>query len=123
MPFWGDSIVAERIDYRRDTPLQCTVDGVSVAQFFIFGMFGVDPQFDGSIRVTPQPMALSSRIALRGVRIRDLVFDIEKGDAQFKVVSDDKTIVAPLGRTVSIKKNNRETELGLVDINDKVTAK
>ena len=28
MPYWGDSIVADKIDYRKDTPLQCTIDGV-----------------------------------------------------------------------------------------------
>jgi hypothetical protein len=105
MPYWGDSIYADRVDYRHDTPLQCTIDGVAVAQFFIFGMFGVNPQFDGTILVSPRPATFAPHAALRGVRIRDSVFDIELGDNEFKVVSGGKTVVAPVGGTVSIKKN------------------
>ena len=58
MPYWGDSIYADRMDYRHDTPLQCTIDGVAVAQCFIFGMFGVDPQFDGTHSRPPAPGGL-----------------------------------------------------------------
>ncbi len=105
MPYWGDSIYADRVDYRHDTPLQCTIDAVAVAQFFIFGLFGVDPQFDGSIRVSPRPATFAADAALRGVRIRDIVFDIELGENDFKVMSGGTTVVAPLGGTVSITKN------------------
>ena len=58
---------ADRIDYRHDTPLQCTLDGVAAAQCIIFGMFGVDPQLDGSIRIHPQPAACAGRTALRAL--------------------------------------------------------
>ena len=73
-------------DYRRDTPLQCTIDGVAVAQFFIFGMFGVDPQFDG-----PH----SRQFTARGLRAKGRSpwsqneggrFDIEIGDKEFKAL-------------------------------------
>jgi hypothetical protein len=111
MPYWGDSSYADRVDYRHDTPLQCTIDGVAVAQCFVFGMFGVDPQFDGSILVTPRPAAFAPRTALRGIKIRGAVFDIELGEKEFKVVSGGKTVVAPVGRTISIKKEGTLTEL------------
>jgi len=104
MPYWGDSIYADRIDYRHDTPLQCTIDVMAVAQFFIFGMFGVDPQFDGSILVSPRPAAFAPDAALRGVTIRDTVFDIELDDKEFRVLSGGKTVVAPLGGMGSIRK-------------------
>jgi hypothetical protein len=107
LPYWGDSIVAERMDYRHDTPLQCTVDGVTVAQAIIFGMFGVDAQFDGSILASPQPPSFARHVSLRGIKIRGIVFDIDVDDKQFKVTSGGKTISAPVGRTVSIKKNGR----------------
>jgi hypothetical protein len=102
MPYWGDSSYADRIDYRHDTPLQCTIDGVTVAQFFIFGLFGVDPQFDGTILVSPRPAAFAPRAALRGVKMRDAVFDIELGDKEYKVLSGGKTFVAPLGGTIRL---------------------
>jgi len=115
MPYWGDSIYADRVDYRHDTPLQCTLDAVAVAGFFVFGMFGVDPQFDGSVLVRPQPAAWAPRAALRGVRVRDVVFDIELGETEFTVVSGDQTLVAPVGRTVSIRRNAAVTELRTLD--------
>ncbi len=102
MPYWGDSIVAERVDYRHDTPLQCTVDGVTVAQAIIFGMFGVDSQFDGSILVNPRPPAFAKHLSLRGVKIRGIVFDIDVDGDKFKVTWGGKTMSAPVGRTILI---------------------
>ena len=32
MPYWGDSIVANNVDYRRDTPLQNTIGALAGAQ-------------------------------------------------------------------------------------------
>ena len=110
MPYWGDSVYADRLDYRHDTPLQCELDGVSVAQCFLFGMFGVDPQFDGNIRVTPRPAAFAPRTALRGVRIRDILFDIELSKTEFKVVSIGKSVTAPAGDCVAIRKRGTATE-------------
>jgi hypothetical protein len=111
MPYWGDSIYADRVDYRHDTPLQCTIDGVAGAQFFVFGMFGVDPQFDGTILVRPRPAAFAPRTALRGVKIREAVFDIELGDQEFKVVAGGKTVLAPVGCAISIRKKGTSTEM------------
>jgi hypothetical protein len=111
LPYWGDSIYADRVDYRRDTPLQCTIDAVAVAGCFIFGLFGVDPEFDGRVLVHPRPAAWAPRAALRGVRIRNAVFDVELGETEFKVVSGGQTAVAPVGRTISVKRNGATTEL------------
>lgn len=102
MPYWGDSSYADRIDYRHDTPLQCTIDGVAVAQFFIFGLFGVDPQFDGTILVSPRQTTFAPPAVLRGIKLREVVFDVELGDKEFKVSSGGKTAVAPYGRTIAI---------------------
>lgn len=114
MPYWGDSIYADRVDYRHDTPLQCTVDSVAAAGFFIFGMFGVDPQFDGSILVHPRPAAWAPRAALCGIRIRDAVFDVEFGENEFAVVSGGQSLVAPIGSTISIRRTAAATELRAV---------
>jgi len=60
---------------------------------------------DTAEEVSPRPAAYAPHTALRGVKIRDAVFDIELGDKEYKVLSGGKTIVAPMGSTVSIKKN------------------
>lgn len=107
MPYWGDSIVAERADYRHDTPLQCTVDGVTVAQSIIFGLFGIDAQFDGTIRIHPAPPTYASQIALQGVKLRGLVFDVDVADNKFKVSAGGKTQSAPVGQTILITKDGQ----------------
>src|SRR3989454_185972 len=41
LPYWGDSLVANQIDYRKDTPLQCALDAAAGAQCVIFGICGI----------------------------------------------------------------------------------
>ncbi|MBN1854871.1 MAG: hypothetical protein JW829_19210 [Pirellulales bacterium] len=105
MPYWGDSIVTERIDYRRDTPLQCTIDGVTWAQCIIFGMFGIDARFDGRIFVSPRPPAYSPQISLREIKLRDIVFDVDVDGSRYQVTSGGEVLTASVGQTVSIKEN------------------
>ena len=97
MPYWGDSMTGDRMDYRRDTPYQCALPGVAGAQAIIFGMCGVTAGLDGSVRVNPRPPAFSPRIALRGVRMRGLLFDLEVGPEEYKVRLDGDTLCAPIG--------------------------
>jgi hypothetical protein len=102
LPYWGDSIVAERIDYRRDTPLQCTIDGTTVVQCVMFGMFGIDAQRDGVILISPRPPAFAPQAKLQSVRLRGKVFDVECDGQQFRVCCGRKEIVVPIGQTVAI---------------------
>lgn len=53
LPYWGDSQYADRADYRRDTPLQCDVEGACLAQTIIFGLFGVT--IDDDLKVSFDP--------------------------------------------------------------------
>jgi hypothetical protein len=103
LPYWGDSLVADRIDYRKDTPLQCTIDGAAVAQCIIFGLFGVDARFDGTIAISPHAPAFAPRLGLRGLRLRGAAIDIEVGDGRFRVKAGGREIEAPLGRTVTVR--------------------
>jgi hypothetical protein len=103
LPYWGDSLVADRIDYRKDTPLQCTIDGATVAQCIIFGLFGVDARFDGAIRISPHAPAFAPRLGLQGLRIRGSLLDIAVEDGRFRVRAGDREIEAALGRTVVVR--------------------
>jgi len=53
LPYWGDSQYADRADYRRDTPLQCDIEGACLAQTIVFGLFGVTIGDD--LRVSANP--------------------------------------------------------------------
>ena len=102
MPYWGDSFVANNIDYRRDTPLQNGLGGVSAAQCIIFGMFGVKVNLDGSITINPMPPSFSPNIELRGLKIRGKCIDIVVCKNNYTVKVMKKTICSKVGNAVII---------------------
>jgi hypothetical protein len=100
LPYWGDSIVADKIEYRHDTPLQCTIDGVALAQCVIFGMFGVQADFNGEIRINPHPPTFAPKMELRGLKLRGHVLDIIVQDDHYEVRMGDRSICAAIGQPV-----------------------
>ncbi|HPO14920.1 MAG TPA: hypothetical protein PLI09_15870 [Candidatus Hydrogenedentes bacterium] len=107
MPYWGDSLVANSIDYRKDTPLQCAYDGVTVAQCVIFGLFGVDVAFNGDITFTPKPTGLSKHLALKGLQLRGNTFDIEISGAEYDVRCGEQRIHAAMPKAVVFLAQNK----------------
>jgi hypothetical protein len=103
MPYWGDSIVANNVDYRRDTPLQNTIGAVAGAQAIIFGMMGVSVSPDGTITINPHPPSFAPKVSLSGLRLRGRCLDIEVAGGQFTVTESGSTITSELGRPVVLK--------------------
>jgi len=103
MPYWGDSIVADKIDYRRDTPLQCTLDGITVAQTVIFGMFGVEVRVNGDIVINPHPPAFSPRIKLKGLKLRGMNIDISVNARKYTVIVNGRTMRSCVNTPLTIK--------------------
>jgi hypothetical protein len=103
LPYWGDSMVADKPEYRKDTPLQCMVDGVAIAQGVIFGMFGIDARFEGGIVICPHPPKFAPRMALKGVKLRGAAFDVIVEDGQVEVRSAGRSARAPVGKAVLLK--------------------
>lgn len=105
MPYWGDSIAANCKDYRRDTPLQCTLDGAAAAQCVIFGVFGISVSKD-EIRIHPNPLPYARRLALKGLHIRGQTLDVELNGADDTVTSGGRRqrsergqpVIIPIGR-------------------------
>jgi len=108
LPYWGDSLVANGMDYRKDTPLQCTLDGVTPAQCIIFGLFGVDAAFNGDITFRPQRTALASRLKLTGLTIRNNTFDIEVAGEEYSVRCGDRQIRAALPKALVFLAQEKE---------------
>jgi len=115
MPYWGDSIVADKIDYRHDTPLQCTIDGATLAQCVIFGMFGIHAEPNGDIFINPQPPTFAPRIKLTGLRLRNHVLDIEVNDGRYEVREHANRVGSPLGQPILV----REHQLPVASANGK----
>ena len=102
MPYWGDSIIANCKDYRRDTPLQCTFDGVAAAQCVIFGVFGVSARPDGDVVIKPNRLPFAPRVALKGLKVCGCVLDIRTDGGHYEVRSGQQTLWAPIGRAVLV---------------------
>ncbi|MHB9069518.1 MAG: MGH1-like glycoside hydrolase domain-containing protein [Sedimentisphaerales bacterium] len=102
MPYWGDSFVANNIDYRRDTPLQNAIGGVSAAQCIIFGMFGVKTDADGNVTINPVPPSFSPSIELRGLKLRGKEIDICVNKNNYVVTCGGKAIKSKVGRSTTV---------------------
>ena len=76
LPYWGDSHYADRMDYRRDTPLQNDIQGAALAQTVIFGLFGIEPHADGSISVRPHLPEGVDSMCLQKVKLAGRTFDV-----------------------------------------------
>jgi hypothetical protein len=103
VPYWGDSFAANAIEYRTDTPLQCTIGGVAGAQAIIFGAFGIKVAFDGSITINPPEKQIARGMKLMGVKIRDKEFDVELGDDEFTVLYKGHSVKKRYGESIVIK--------------------
>ncbi|MCC6797381.1 MAG: hypothetical protein IT366_19865 [Candidatus Hydrogenedentes bacterium] len=88
LPYWGDSLYADRPDYRKDTPLQCMIDGLAVAQMYIFGIFGITPNADGTITINPHLPSMAKHMALHRVRLRGHTFDVTLNADDYTVTLD-----------------------------------
>ena len=97
MPFWGDSMVANQIDYRKDTPLQSDISGSAGAQAIIFGMFGIRAMPNGSIRVDPKPPKWSPWLRLSGLRLRGKTLDVSVSGAAYRVKNGGKLSTGHVG--------------------------
>ncbi|NJD01975.1 MAG: hypothetical protein FIA99_05125 [Ruminiclostridium sp.] len=106
LPYWGDSQVSNNIDYRTDSPLQCTIGSVAGAQCIIFGMFGVEVRFDGTIVICPKPVSFSAEMSLKGLKLRGHNIDITAEGGKFRVDADGRTISAEIGTRVIIDGKN-----------------
>jgi len=102
MPYWGDSFYADTMRYREETPLQSTIDAITGAQCIIFGMFGICPDFDGSITINPSLPAFARQISLTGVSLRNQVFDVAVDNGTYKVSCQGKTMDAKIGQVVKL---------------------
>ena len=100
MPFWGDSFVANYVDYRQDTPLQCTIGSIAGAQFVLFGIFGISAQADGTVSVCPHLPAFGSSMTLHNIRLHGHVFTVCLAADGYTVTEGDKERTAPYGESI-----------------------
>ena len=85
MPYWGDSQMADRMEYRRDTPLQNDIQGAALAQTVIFGIFGITVNDDFTISISPKLPAESGGMKLENINLAGKTFAIHAQKDAFTV--------------------------------------
>lgn len=93
MPFWGDSVVANYIDYRKNTPLQNAIGGAAISSCVIFGIFGISVTDKFEIVVNPNPPTFTPEMELRNLRLAGHVLDIAVKAGRYRIAEHGKTIV------------------------------
>jgi hypothetical protein len=102
LPYFGDSEVATEIDYRQDTPLQCDIGSIAVSESILFGMFGINVDFDGSISINPVKTSLAKRLQIKGLKIRGKTLDVSVEGGKYEVRTGNKTFTNNLGTATII---------------------
>ena len=103
MPYFCDSQVANEIDYRQDTPLQSNISTGCPAQCILFGIFGIDVAFDGTITINPRKTTLSDKMDIKGLRLRGKEIDISVNGDMYEVVVDGESFTANIGSAITIE--------------------
>jgi len=103
MPYFGDFFAANAVEYRQDTPLQCTIGAAACAQAIIFGLCGIKAEFDGTVVICPETERPAQEISLEGVKLCGKQFDLQFGENEFVVRSGEKVFTAQYGTKVVLK--------------------
>ena len=102
MPYMGDSCAANHIANRETTPLQGDISSVSAAQMIFFYIFGIQPGFDGSIRICPVKNRPVQNMQIENARLQGKTFAVKVTGDTFTVEYNGKQLQAVIGKTVTI---------------------
>ena len=102
MPYMGDSCAANRIANRETTPLQGDISSVSAAQMIFFYIFGIYPDFDGSVAIRPVKNRPAENMQIENARIWGKVFSVKISGDVFTVECNGEKQTAAIGQTIKI---------------------
>ena len=102
LPYWGDSHRADVRDYRRDTPLQCDIQGCGPGQTMMFGLFGLKPTTELTVEVSPHLPPDVREMSLVGVRMQGKVFDVKCDSRGFEVICGGRVRRSKYGETIVV---------------------
>jgi hypothetical protein len=103
LPYFGESQVANEINYGEETSLQADIGSVTVAQSILFGMFGISSDFDGNISINPVKTSLANKLEIKGLKIRGKTLDVSVEGGKYEVSTGNKTFRNNLGTATIIK--------------------
>lgn len=101
-PYLGDSVAANMIANREDTPLQGDISSAGIAQMIFFYMFGIHADFNGTLTVSPARIRPAKRMKIENARLCGKVFSVEVDEDRFRVTFDGRCIESEIGEPVRI---------------------
>ena len=102
LPYMGDSCAANMIANREDTPLQGDISSVSGAQMIFYYVFGITPDFDGNVTISPVKNRPTDKMRIENARLCGKVFAVEVNGDSFTVEYDGKTLSSEIGKSITI---------------------
>ncbi len=101
-PYMGDSVAANMIRNRETTPLQGNIHAIGCAQMVFFSIFGVKPNFDGTVEICPVKNRPAENMEAENVRLCGKVFGVKITGDTFTVVHAGKESKASVGEKIII---------------------
>ena len=102
MPYMGDSCAANMIANREDTPLQGNIHAISGAQTILFYIFGITPDFNGRVTVSPARVRPTENMTVENVRLCGKNFSVSITADSFTVRYGEKEITEKIGNSIVI---------------------
>ena len=102
LPYLGDSCVAGMMLNNEITPLQGDISSVSGAQMIFYYIFGIKPDFDGNIRISPVKVRPAENMRVDNARLCGKVFSVDVRGDVYSVEIDGKSYSAKVGEEIII---------------------
>lgn len=102
MPYLGDSMAANMILNRENTPLQGDISSVSIAQMIFLAVCGIKADFEGNITISPVKVRPAENMKLDAVRLCGKTFCVDIHGDEFSVVTEGRSYIAKIGEAIVI---------------------
>ena len=102
LPYLGDSCAAYTELQREDTPLQCDISSVSLAQVILFNIIGLSVSFDGKITICPPKNHLANRLEYKNFKLLNKTFDFVVEGENYTLTYDGKTVNGKCGESYTL---------------------
>ena len=86
LPYLGDSVAANMLLDREDTPLQADISSACCAQTILFGVCGISAEANGTVTVCPPENRPVSRFTMENICLCGIRFSVTAGENRFTVV-------------------------------------
>ena len=102
LPYLGDSVAANMLLDREDTPLQADISSVCCAQTLLFGVCGISVDTNGAVKISPPFHRPVKHFHVENITLGGIHFSLHVEDRHFTVVQyidkKEKTFAGLVGK-------------------------